>query len=134
MSLESFRKSVSAKISGALNAVHGTLFAAADLSDAAVKYQHALNGEEYHADLGVYGHFDPHSTEGQQHVEKARMGLLSARLAYINTHGDDPQMRSADDALFEDYGINTQSLITPETPGTPDTPARDDAGEHGLFL
>ena len=111
MGFKEIGKSVSQTLTTTLNKVHGALFSAPDLSEAATKFTKALNGEEYHPDAGVIDTFDTNSTEGREYINDTRLKLLSARSAYNNAFSGTPNMRDADEILGADFGIDVDGLI-----------------------
>jgi hypothetical protein len=105
MNFTAIRKAFTSKIVKALDATHGALFSAADLSDAMKTYKHAQAGEHYHPDLGVYGTFDPSNENGSEIIAAAKQKLLGAKAAYDRTFGDDAAMLNSDDVLNDEFGM-----------------------------
>lgn len=105
MNLGTITKAFSSKLLKALDATHGALFSAADLSDAMKTYRHAQAGEHYHPDLGVYGTFDPSNESGSVIIEDAKKKLLGAKASYDRTFGGSAEMMESDDILREDLGM-----------------------------
>ena len=116
MDFKGIRTGISTTLTGALDKVHGVIFSAPDLAEAAEKFLHAMQGETYTPSVGVDGEFDTNSQDGRAYIDETRQKLLSAMKTYDKAHGSRTDMRSAEDVLTEDYGIDVDGLIIDAQP------------------
>ncbi len=72
---------------------------AAGMEDAHNVYYHALKGEHFTPTVGVQGHFDPLSEDGQEIIEEARQKFRDAKATYLWLHRHSPEMSHPDDVL-----------------------------------
>lgn len=142
MGFKEIGSGISTGITTMLNKFHGAIFSAPDLTESATKFTNALEGKIYVPGVGEQGTFDPNTIEGQEIIDEARHKLLSARTAYNRAYGNSAEMRSADDLLGEDFGIDVTELIIDAQPiravtnALPSKSSKDldDAGEDALRL
>ena len=116
MGFKEIGSGISTGITTMLNKFHGAIFSAPDLAEAATKYTNALDGTIYVPGVGEQGTFDPNTVEGQEIIDEARHKLLAARTAYNRAYGKSAEMRSSDDLLAEDFGIDVTELIIDAQP------------------
>ncbi len=106
MNIRSITKAFGAGITKMLDATHGVLFSAADLSEAIKTHKHARAGEYYQAEIGIYGTFDVKSEAGQAYIEKTRSKLYLAQAAYDRTFKDDAHMLDSDRVIEDELGAS----------------------------
>ncbi len=111
MDFKGIRTGIQEGISTGLTKLHGALFSAPDLDESAKKFTHAMQGQTYTPGIGVEGEFDMNSDSGRDYIADTRQKLLSAMQRYDKAHGHRGEMRSADDILSEDHGIDVDGVI-----------------------
>ena len=138
MDFKGIRTGIQEGISTGLTKLHGAIFSAPDLDEAAKKFTHAMQGQTYTPGIGVEGEFDINSESGRDYLDDTRQKLVSAMQRYDRAHGNRAEMRSADDVLSEDHGIDVDGLIIDAqkvhavTTTTPDDLGADDV-DHDEF-
>ena len=111
MDFKGIRTGLSQTLTSALDKVHGAVFSAPDLGDAAKRFTHAMQGETYTPSIGVEGEFDTNSQSGREYIADTRETLINAMQAYDKAYGHKDSMRSADEIVSSDYGIDVDGLI-----------------------
>ena len=136
MDFKGIRTGLSQTLTSALDKVHGAVFSAPDLGDAAKRFTHAMQGEKYTAGIGVEDEFDTNSQSGREYIAESRDKLINAMQAYDKAYGNKDSMRSADEIVSSDYGIDVDGLIIDSqkvhaiTTATSDDLGHDDVGEE----